>query len=273
VRVTDRNDRWLSGDGYESYIGRWSRLVARPFIDWLAVPAGARWLDVGCGSGALTQGILDDGDPGSVLGIDPSASFVGHARVAIVDPRVAFVQATAERTGLDDATVDAVVSGLVLNFVPDLAAALSEARRVAAPGGVIAGYVWDYAKDMELLRRFWDAAVSLDPAARTLDEAARFPTADPRALAAAFDAADLVAIEVRPIDVPTVFATFEDLWAPFLGATGPAPAYVAGLDEPDRHALRDRLRATTPIEANGSIHLVARAWAVRGVRPASRATG
>ena len=258
------SDRWSSGSAYESYIGRWSRLVAPVFLDWLAIPPGRRWLDAGCGTGALTGAILARCEPSSVVGVDPSESFIAHARAAVVDARARFDTGTAAATGLADGDVDVVVSALVLNFVPDLNAALAEARRVLSPGGVVAGYVWDYAEGMQLLRRFWDAAVVVDPAVRALDEAFRFGIAAPEPLAAAFAAAGLSAVEVRPIEVPTVFADFDDLWKPFLAGTGPASAFAAALAEPARSALRERLRSSVEAEPDGTIRLTARAWAVRG---------
>jgi SAM-dependent methyltransferase len=262
--MANGTDQWSSGSAYESYVGRWSRLVAPEFLDWLAIPPRRRWLDVGCGTGALTETILARGEPISVVGFDPSEAFVAHARATVGDARATFVVATADRTGLADGAVDVVVAALVLNFVPDVGEALAEAQRVASHGGVVAGYVWDYADRMQLLRRFWDAAVALDPAAGALDEGVRFPIAGPEPLAAAFTTAGLDAVDVRPIEVPTVFTDFEDLWSPFLSGTGPAPAYTASLGEPAREALRDRLRASVAEEQDGTIRLIARAWAVRG---------
>jgi SAM-dependent methyltransferase len=202
-----------------------------------------------------------------VVGVDPSQPFVDHAGEAVADPRVTFRVGTADSTGCDDASVDAVVGGLVLNFVPDLGAALAEAQRVVRPGGVVAGYVWDYVAGMQLLRRFFDAAIALDPEMRDHDEGVRFPITHEGRLAAAFVAAGLVDVDQRPIDVHTVFSDFDDLWTPFLRGTGPAPAYVVSLDEPARSALRDRLRASLSAEPDGTIRLTARAWAVRGRLP------
>jgi len=165
---------------------------------------------------------------------------------------------------LDDAAVDVVVSGLVLNFVPDQRAALAEMSRVAVKGGTVAAYVWDYAGKMELIRFFWDAAVELDPDAAEMDEGARFPSCRPEALAAQFAEAALTEVEMAAIDIPTRFADFDDYWRPFLGGQGPAPAYAMSLDEAKRARLRDRIRARIPVEADGSISLTARAWAVRG---------
>ena len=259
-------DRWASGEAYEGYIGRWSRLVAHEFVDWLAQPASLRWLDVGCGTGILTRTILERSDPATVVGVDPAQPLIDHARAAVADPRVTFHVGSANSTGCGDASVDAVVAGLVLNFVPDLNAALAEAQRVVRSGGIVAGYVWDYVAGMQLLRRFFDAAIALDPEMRQHDEGVRFPITHEGRLAAAFEAAGLVDVDHRPIAAPTVFRDFDDLWTPFLRGTGPAPAYVVSLDEPARTALRDRLRASLTEEPDGSIRLTARAWAVRGVR-------
>lgn len=262
-------DRWSSGAAYEGYIGRWSRVVAPIFLDWLDVPSGADWLDVGCGTGVLTRAILEHGDPRSVVGVDPSDGFLHHARAATTDPRARFETGSAGATGRPDASVDAVVAGLVLNFVPDLPAALDEFQRVVRADGIVAAYVWDYASGMQLLRYFFDAAIALDPDMAAHDEGVRFPITHEGRLAVAFAGAGLDDVRQRPIDIPTVFRDFDDLWAPFLGGTGAAPTYVATLGERERDALREQLRASLPIEPDGSIHLSARVWAVKGRRASS----
>ena len=253
---------WASGAAYERYVGRWSRLVAPTFVEWLAVPGGLRWLDVGCGTGALSGAVLAGADPAEVVGVDPSDAHVSAAAAAFAgDPRVHF--AVGDSDHLPAVTVDVVVSGLVLNFVPDAAAAVA-AMRDRAPAGVVAAYVWDYAGRMELMRYFWDAAVALDPAAARHDEGARFTLCRPERLEVLWGAAGLGGVEVRAIEIPTVFRDFGDYWTPFLGGQGPAPAYVMSLDEDRREGLRQRLRAALPTAGDGSISLVARAWAVRG---------
>ena len=257
-------DRWGDGEAYEAYVGRWSRPVATRFVDWLAIVPRARWVDVGCGTGALTEAILARADPVSVIGVDPSAGFVEAARGRLPDVRARFVVGDAASLPLEEGSADVLVSGLVLNFVPDPVSAMREMRRVVAPGATLAAYVWDYAGGMELLRQFWDAAVALDPVARALDEGARFPICSPGPLRRAFEAAGLVDVDVAAIDVPTVFRGFDDYWAPFLRGIGPAPGYVASLGEGERTALRERLRVDLPARSDGSIELVARAWAVRG---------
>lgn len=260
------SDTWERGSPYEQYVGRWSRRVAPAFLAWLRIPAGRRWLDVGCGTGALCAAIVDQAWPSSVAGIEPSPGFLATARANLAG-RAVLQPGSATAIPLGDAAVDVVVSGLVLNFVPDLRAALTEMARVTAGGGTIAAYVWDYAGKMELMRTFWDAAVELDAAAAALDEGVRFPLCRPEALMAQFVAAGLERPEVTAIDVPTPFASFDDCWQPFLGGQGPAPAYAMSLDDAGRSRLREGVRARLPASADGSISLKARAWAIRATVP------
>jgi SAM-dependent methyltransferase len=235
--------------------------VAVEFLDWLGVPPRQRWLDVGCGTGALSAAVLERCDPLEVVGVDPSASHVAWSAGHVDDARARFV--VGDATHLPPGTVDVVVSGLVLNFVPDLDAALA-AMRARAPVGIVAAYVWDYAEGMELMRHFWDAAVALDPAAADLDEGARFSICQPERLEARWRNSGFVDVVTRAIDVPTVFSDFDDYWTPFLGGQGPAPGYAMALDEGRRCALRDRIRGGLPIATDGTITLTARAWAVSG---------
>jgi SAM-dependent methyltransferase len=257
-----RHDVWAQGAGYERYIGRWSRPVAAAFLDWLAVPQGKAWLDVGCGSGALSQRIVDSAAPAAVVGVDSSEGFVAHARAHVAGAQ--FQVGDAQALPVANGEFDAVVSGLVLNFVPDQPKAVAEMRRAARPGGKVAVYVWDYAGEMQLIRRFWDAAIALDAAARELDEAVRFPQCRPERLHALFTGAGLSDVETKAIDVPTVFADFDDYWSPFLGGQGPAPGYCMKLTEANRAALGERLQASLPVDDAGRIPLMARAWAVQG---------
>jgi SAM-dependent methyltransferase len=255
---------WAVGAGYDGYVGRWSRLVAQKFVTWLDLPPGGRWLDVGCGTGALTATVLALAEARAVIGIDSSRGFLAHARAQVQDPRAAFVVGDAQAIPAATGNIDAAVSGLVLNFVPDPGRAVAEICRALTTGGTVGVYVWDYAGEMQMLRRFWDAASALDPRAAGLDEGRRFPLCQPEPLANLLRSAGLGRVETRAIDVPAVFRDFDDYWSPFLGGQGPAPGYVASLPPANHAALRERLRAALPVAPDGSIHLVARAWAVRG---------
>lgn len=256
------SDTWERGSPYEQYVGRWSRRVAPLFVSWLDIPAGRRWLDVGCGTGALCAAILDRCSPALVAGVEPSEGFLDTAKENLAG-RAQLHPGSATAIPLGDASVDVVVSGLVLNFVPDQPAAMREMARMTGPGGTIAAYVWDYAGKMELMRVFWDAAAALDPQAAKLDEGVRFPLCRPEALGVLFAGAGLQGVAVTPIDIPTTFADFDDYWRPFLGGQGPAPAYAMSLDEAARARLRERIRERLPTAADGSIALTARAWAAR----------
>ncbi|HUL58003.1 MAG TPA: methyltransferase domain-containing protein [Anaeromyxobacteraceae bacterium] len=258
---------WAIGAAYDRYVGRWSRLVAREFLGWLAASPSSRWLDVGCGAGALVEAILERDAPRSVLGIDRSEGFVAHARARIADVRARFEVGDAAALPVADGAFDAVVSGLVLNFVESPAQMVAEMARACRPGGTVALYVWDYAGGMELMRAFWSAARELDPGAAALDEGVRFPLCAPGPLAELLAGAGLSGVATRAIDVPTSFRDFDDYWSPFLGGQGPAPAYAMSLPAERRAALRDRIRAALPTAPDGSILLDARAWAVRGHTP------
>jgi len=259
-------DNWTAGDLYEGYMGRWSRPVAREFIGWLTVPSGGHWLDVGCGTGALSQTVLHVAEPASIKGIDRSEGFVNFAREHVRDERVRFEVGDAEVLTDGSEMFDAVVSGLVLNFIPNPERALAEMKRVTRKDGVVGVYVWDYAEGMQFIRHFFDAAIALDSKAAEHDEGPRFPICHPDALRQLFESAELQGVEVRSIEVPTVFRDFDDYWDPFLAGVGPAPAYAMSLSEEHRSALRERIRTDLPINADGSIHLSARVWAVRSVR-------
>jgi SAM-dependent methyltransferase len=256
-------DTWASGQRYEPYVGRWSRLVAPRFVAWLDQPPGLRWLDVGCGTGALTETVLRDAAPASVLGIDPSPGFLASAAAGVRDSRATFVLGDARALPVDDAAVDVVVSGLVLNFLPDPVAALRELHRTVVDG-TVAFYVWDYAGEMQMMRWFWDVAVDLDPSAADRQEGSRFAFCRPGPLAEVAAAAGLAEVQVTDVVVPTHFPDFDDYWTPFLSAQAPAPSYVASLGETARTALREALRSRLPTADDGSISLTARAWAVSG---------
>jgi SAM-dependent methyltransferase len=194
--------------------------------------------------------------------VEPSEGFLETAKDNLAG-RAALYKGSATAIPLGDASVDVVVSGLVLNFVPDPRAAIIEMARVADKDGTIAAYVWDYAGKMEAIRWFWDAAIELDSDAAPLDEGARFPLCRPEALEALFASAGLGDLEAKAIDIPTLFSNFEDYWEPFLGGQGPAPAYAMSLNEAARRRLRDRLRDRIPTRADGTISLIARVWAIR----------
>jgi SAM-dependent methyltransferase len=257
-------EAWGVGEPYEQYVGRWSRRVARGFLAWLDAPPGQVWADVGCGTGALASGIVATAAPRGVLALDRAAGFVAAARASLAGPRVCCGVADASALPLASGACGAAVCGLMLNFVPDALAVVREMARVTGAGGRVAGYVWDYAGGMEMMRLFWDVAVEVDASGAVLDEASRFPLCQPEPLRSLFQNAGLDAVAVRSITIPTVFRDFDDYWLPFLGRQGAAPTYLASLDDQTRDDIRDALRARLPTADDGSIALAATAWAVQG---------
>jgi SAM-dependent methyltransferase len=255
------------------------------------VPPGRSWLDVGCGTGALTAATLGTG-PARVTGIDRSTGFLTEARSRTGPAGTAagpgnggppgggppgggpaggrsgagFAAGDARALPVRDGRFEVVVSGLALNFVPEPERAVAEFARVTAPGGTAAAYVWDYGDGMEMMRHFWDAAAILDPGSVAFDEGRRFTMCAPGPLAELWAGAGFGAVETRAIDVPTVFTGFADFWQPFLGGQGSAPGYVASLPDRRRTALRDLLLARLPTGPDGTVRLTARAWAVQGKR-------
>lgn len=262
-----RTESWGVGAAYEPFIGRWSRAIAREFVRWLGPGRGRRWVELGCGTGALTQTILEATAPAGVVATDRSRDYVSHARAGASTTAALFVVGDATRQPLSSGAADVVVSGLVVNFLPDPAAGLVEMCRLVRAGGTVAAYVWDYAGRMELLRVFWDEAVALDPSAAPLDEGRRFPICAPDALERLWREGGLTDVESTGLEIATPFRDFDDYWGPFLGGQGPAPAYVASLEPGRRDRLRERLRTRLVVDS-GPIELRGRSWAVRGRLPA-----
>jgi len=246
-------------------MGRWSRSLADEVVTGLAPRPGLRWLDVGCGTGAASEAVMVHAIPSSLVGVDPSAAFVSAASSRLDDERARFITGDAMDLPVPDSSVDHVICGLALNFVPDPVSAGREMRRTLVPGGLATAYVWDYSDEMQMLRYFWDAAVAEDPQAISQDEGVAFPLCRRNSLHQSFVDSGFAEVRVRAVDLPTPFRDFDDYWLPFLGGQGHAPRYCAALPDRARERLRARLQAALPRELDGSINLLARAWEVTGV--------
>ncbi len=262
--MTDQHDAWSAGQSYEHYMGRWSRLIAAQFVGWLSPPRQADWLEIDCGTGALTATVLNQADPASVHATDLSDDFVTHAAKTVTDRRVRFSQGDAQALPQEDRTVDIVTSGLVLNFVPDKPKALAEMHRVLRPGGQVAFYVWDYpGGGMGFIDAFWRAAARCDPKAAALDEASRFPFCTPKGLRGICAGAGLTGIKIGKLDTTTSFPDFEAFWHPFTLGAGPAPGYCRNLPPEGQQTPKRAL--AEEVGADGPVSRPARAWAERAI--------
>jgi SAM-dependent methyltransferase len=255
-------------EAYERFMGRWSRRLAPSFLKFAGLKDGDRVLDVGAGTGALAEAILQEASGSRVVGIDPSPAYVAHARARAGGGHATFEEGDVQRLRFPVGSFDAALALLVVNFIPDRAAAVREMARVTRPGGVVAAAVWDYGKGMEMLRAFWDEAVAFDPASEPRDER-HMPACRPGELGSLWKAQGLLDVREEPLVIPLAYSSFEDFWSPFRERQGPAGAHVASLSEGSRRDLERRLRRRLLGEGGDrQIKLSARAWAVRGVVPA-----
>jgi SAM-dependent methyltransferase len=260
-------DRWTSGAHYDRWMGRWSGLIAQEFLKWLHLPPGLRWIDVCCGSGVITEAVVESNAPASIVGVDVSSDQINFAREHRARPNVTFEVADAMVLPFADSSFDVAVSGLGLHYLPNPGRGLEEFRRVIRSGGTVAVYVWDYVHGARFLREFWDAAIAIDSEAADFDQARRFPMCTPEGLQHDFRQARLEDLTMGTLDVVTRFTSFDDYWEPLLTGQGSAPNYLATRDKNIQAAIRERLRTALPANPQGAIELPARAWAIRGRRP------
>ena len=256
-----------NGESYEEFMGRWSRPVAREFVKWLGAAQGKRWLDVGCGTGALTQAILDLASPELVRAIDPTDDYITYARAFFEkDSRVVFQTADFKALHSFTQTFDTAVAGLMLNFANIPEDAVEAMKCVVVDGGLIGAYVWDYNGRMEMLRYFWDAAVELDASVSPIHESQRFSISDQQSLEKLFHSAKLRNVEAHSINLSMPFRNFEDFWLRFQGGQGPAGVYLSSLDAEKREELRESVGRRIKTGPNGAFELEARALAIKGLK-------
>jgi ubiquinone/menaquinone biosynthesis C-methylase UbiE len=258
-----KEDKWTSGADYDQWMGRWSRLLAHEFLKWLNITAGLRWIDVCCGSGIVTEAVVEVAAPEGIVGVDASSQQISFAREHRAYPKVTFETGDAMALRFPDSSFDVAISGLGLNYLPSSARALDEFRRVTSWGGTIAVYVWDYATGATFLRKFWDAAIAIDAEAATFDQAQRFRMCTPDGLRSLFEQANLEDVSTHALEIVTRFTSFDDYWQPLLTGQGSAPNYLVSRNPQIQSAIRDLLRDALPTNAQGAIELPARAWAIR----------
>jgi ubiquinone/menaquinone biosynthesis C-methylase UbiE len=249
---------------YDRFMGRWSRAIGTIFLDWLAAPKGARWLDLGCGTGVFTEMVVNTCAPASVVAVDPAAAQIDYARKLPLAQHADFRVADAQKLPFADGAFDVVASALVINFIPNRPAALTEMRRVCTAGGLVAGYVWDFPAERmsswPLVRCLRDLGI----------EVPRVPGADDSELEhlqALFRNAGFEEIATKPIEVTAGFVDFDDFWEAQTPPVSPFAKTIAVLPEVRRQDLMEAVRRMLPAAADGSIAYSARANAVKARVP------
>lgn len=250
----------VDGGAYDRFMGRYSQPLGAVFADFAGVAAGHRVLDVGCGPGALTATLVDRA--GAVAAVDPSPSFV--AACAERNPAADVRGGRAEQLPFEDDGFDRVLSQLVLHFVSDGPQVAREFARVLRPGGVAAACVWDFAEGMEMLRRFWDAALAVDPDAP--DEARTLRFGRQGEIADLLQGAGFVDVVDDELVVSSSYTGVDELWSGLLEGVGPSGTHLLSLDEEDRAAVRRELEAGLG-HPSGPFELRAVARAARGRWP------
>jgi len=263
--MTEIAHRFDDGAAYERFMGRWSRAVGAVFLDWVAPPAGARWLDVGCGTGIFTELILDTCSPAAVFAVDPAATQIDHACRQPVAQRADFRVADARALPFADGAFDVVASALVINFIPDRPRALSEMRRVARGGGIVVGYVWDFAAEASPSRPLRDGIRQIGATPPTLPGTEHSSLG---ALKTLFEEAGFESIDTRTIQVTLPYVDFDDFWRAQTPSYSPTSKMIAAMTSSERARLMETVRAGLPVGADGRIEYSARANAIKASVPA-----
>jgi SAM-dependent methyltransferase len=263
-------DLWTDGVSYESYTGRWSRLIADKFIDWLEVKqAGVeRCIDMGSGTGALSEALLANAVCLSLTCVDRSPAYLSFAKQRLQSSGVEFVTGDVQNTSLPTGVYSLVVSGLVANFVDSPEKMLREMRRLGRSGSILGLYIWDFADGMEPIRKFWDAAHKCQaPNVGDYDAAIRFPICQRDNLLSCVREAGWLEAKVIPIEINAQFKNFDDYWAPFLSGQGTGPAFAVSLSNDMREKVRKTLMCLVTDSPNEPFILRTRAWAAKGIAP------
>jgi ubiquinone/menaquinone biosynthesis C-methylase UbiE len=249
---------------YERFMGRWSRAVGTDFLDWLASPLCARWLEVGCGTGVFTELVLDMCSPETMIAVDSAQAQINHACHQPPAERATFRVADAQALPFADATFDIVVSALTINFIPDRHRALTEMRRVLSRGGLVAGYIWDFEAEFS---PSWPLRRGMRKFGLEIPEIPGTRESGLGALVSMFERAGFEMIVTKCIDVTLPFPDFDTFWQAQTPSYNPTTKMIDTMSKNDRERLIETVRAGMPISADGRIAYSARANAIKARAP------
>jgi len=262
--MTSENTLFSDGASYERFMGPWTRAVGAVFLDWIAAARSKRWLEIGCGTGLFTELLVDIAKPAEAIAIDPSAAQIRETATKAVAKRVDFRVADAQALPFENQEFDLAVSALVINFIPDPARAMLEMKRVVRPGGLIAGYVWDFLGELNVARHVQTPLRQINP---SLPKVTGADNTRMETLVSLFSDAGLENVASRPIEVEVTFPSFDAYWQRYMDNPSPQSAYIKALPAPDFAKLQETVRLGMPIRGDGTITFAARANAVKGSVP------
>ena len=262
--MAESTQRFDDGAAYERFMGRWSRAVGGDFLRWVGAPQHADWIDVGCGTGIFTQLILDTCAPRTVIGIDPEPAQIEHARRQSFASRADFRVGDAQQLPFDAASFDIVASALVINFVPDRTKALEEMRRVGRPGGIIAGYVWDFAAEAS---PSWPMRMGLQKQGYHIADRPGTEDSTIVALQALFTRVGLEAVSTTTFEVTVPYPNFDDFWQAQTPSFSPITKKLSAMTAAERSVGRKSVRSLVSVEPDDQITYSARANAIKARIP------
>lgn len=257
--------QWTNAQAYERFMGRWSRMAGHQFLNWLCLPVGLRWLEVGCGTGAFSQAIMVASRPQELICLDPSEELLSEARGRLSDKQIIVMPGDAMSLPFGEPAFDVAVSGLVLNFVPDEKRMVSEMKRVVRNGGMIASYVWDFHGGRSVAQHIGQALGERDPRYTDAANAAqRVEGTSLTALQHLFEDEGLMSVGTTSADVKICFGSFEEYWLANTTFSSSHARQLAALTSSDSAEVRDRVRASLPQSRDGRVEYSARINCVQG---------
>lgn len=261
--MTETRVAFDDGNAYDCYMGRWSRAIGEKFLEWLDPPKNRSWLDVGCGTGVFTDLVLEQAAPQQIVGIDPSPQQVDYAKRTITASQADFRIGTAIDLPFGSAEFDIVVSALVIHFIADRPKAFREMLRVTKPGGTVSGYTWRKSPTI-IDAPYGPLARAVIAIVGEVMTSPAVPEAMPDGLLATLTAEGYRDIDITTIEATQTFRDFEDYWMSQTGTfPHPVAKSAAALSDHDRERLRDLLRGSLPVAADGSITYSSRATAFK----------